>query len=155
MSVSFTVPFWNGIGCTWNKTKNPLVDLFLQIVSIRSVMRWVFNVKFIRQWRNPDFILRKARIKCDYSVTEQMIWAATCQNQQSECAPSEESDQPGHPPSLIRVFTVRMKKAWVLSYALSGQWRLNLLVLSCRGSYLANVLLFYWIHYSMGETKTL
>ena len=30
------------------------------------------------------------------------------------CAPSEESDQPGHPPSLIRVFAVRMKKAWVL-----------------------------------------
>ena len=26
------------------------------------------------------------------------------------CAPSEDSDQPGHPPSLIRVFTVRMKK---------------------------------------------
>ena len=31
------------------------------------------------------------------------------------CAPSEDSDQPGHPPSLIRVFTVRMKKHWVLS----------------------------------------
>ena len=26
---------------------------------------------------------------------------------QSECAPSEDSDQPGHPPSLIRVFAVR------------------------------------------------
>ena len=34
-------------------------------------------------------------------------------------APSEDSDQPGHPPSLIRVFAVRMKKAWVLSYSLS------------------------------------
>ena len=40
------------------------------------------------------------------------------------CAPSEDSDQPGHLPSLIRVFTVRMKKAWVLSYLLSAQWRL-------------------------------
>ena len=39
------------------------------------------------------------------------------------CAPSEESDQPGHPPSLIRVFAVRMKKAWVLSYLLSAQRR--------------------------------
>ena len=37
------------------------------------------------------------------------------------CAPSEDSDQPGHPPSLIRVFTVRRKKAWVLSYPLSAQ----------------------------------
>ena len=39
-------------------------------------------------------------------------------------ASSEDSDQLGHPPSLTRVFVVRMKKAWVLSYPLSGQWRL-------------------------------
>ena len=51
-------------------------------------------------------------------------WAATCQNQQNDCAPSEDSDQPGHPPSLIRVFAVRMKKSWVLSYPLSAQRRL-------------------------------
>ena len=35
------------------------------------------------------------------------------------CAPSEDSDQPGHPPSLIRVFAVRMKKHWALNYLLS------------------------------------
>ena len=40
------------------------------------------------------------------------------------CAPSEVLDQPGHPPSLIRVFAFRMKKAWVLSYPLSAQQRL-------------------------------
>ena len=39
------------------------------------------------------------------------------------CAPSEDSDHPGHPPRLIRVFAVRMKKAWVLSYPLSAQRR--------------------------------
>ena len=38
--------------------------------------------------------------------------------------PIEDSDQPGHLPSLIRVFTVRMKKAWVLSYPLSAQRKL-------------------------------
>ena len=32
------------------------------------------------------------------------------------CAPCENSDQPGHLPSLIRVFAIRMKKHWVLSY---------------------------------------
>ena len=32
------------------------------------------------------------------------------------CAASEDSDQPGHPPSLIRVFAVRMMKALTLSY---------------------------------------
>ena len=50
--------------------------------------------------------------------------AASWQNQQNDCAPSEDSDQPGHSPSLIRVFAVRMKKAWVLSYPLSAQRRL-------------------------------
>ena len=32
--------------------------------------------------------------------------------------PSEDSDQPGCLPSLIRVFAVRMKKHWVVSYPL-------------------------------------
>ena len=49
--------------------------------------------------------------------------SASWQNQQSDCAPSEDSDQPGHPPSLIRVFAVCMKKSWVLSYPLSTQRR--------------------------------
>ena len=40
------------------------------------------------------------------------------------CAPTDDSDQPGHQPSLIRVFTVRMKKACLLSYSLSAQQRL-------------------------------
>ena len=55
---------------------------------------------------------------------KQTIWAATWQNQQKGCVRNEDSDQPGHPPSLIRVFAVRMKKAWVLSYLLSAQRRL-------------------------------
>ena len=63
----------------------------------------------------------RVQILCEQKVWK---WAATWQNQQSECAPSEDSDQPGHPPSLIRVFTVRMKKPWVLSYPLSAQRRL-------------------------------
>ena len=40
------------------------------------------------------------------------------------CAPSEDSDQPEHSPSVIRVFAVRMKNALVLSYPLSAQRRL-------------------------------
>ena len=34
------------------------------------------------------------------------------------------TDQPGHPPSLIRVFAVRLKNHWVLSYPFSAQRRL-------------------------------
>ena len=51
-------------------------------------------------------------------------WRQTWQNQQTECAPTKDSHQPGHLPSLIRVFTVNMKKAWILSYPLSAQRRL-------------------------------
>ena len=58
------------------------------------------------------------------SVRMKNNWAVTWQNQQNECVPSEDSDQPGHPPSLIRVYAVRMKKPWVLSYPLSAQRRL-------------------------------
>ena len=39
------------------------------------------------------------------------------------CAHSEK-DRPGHPLNLIRVFAVRTKKAWVLSYPLSARRRL-------------------------------
>ena len=40
------------------------------------------------------------------------------------CAPSENSDQPGHRPSLIRVFAIGMKKALVFLYLLSPKRRL-------------------------------
>ena len=39
-----------------------------------------------------------------FNINDFYIWAASWQNQRSDCAPSENSDQPGHPPSLIRVF---------------------------------------------------
>ena len=69
------------------------------------------------------------------------------------CTPSVDSDQPGHPPSLIRVFAVRIKKRWVLSFLLRRLWldwaddqadlsirwaHVIFLVLSCGGSYSAN-----------------
>ena len=50
-------------------------------------------------------------------------WAATWQNQ-LRCAPSEDSDQPGHPPSLIRVFAVCSMGSWGLKVSSCGQWRL-------------------------------
>ena len=51
-------------------------------------------------------------------------WAETCQNQQNDCASSKDSDQPRYPPSLIRVFAVRMRKSWVLSYPRNALRRL-------------------------------
>ena len=73
----------------------------------------------------PSGKLDRHNVDCRNSLIYYDVkWAATWQNQQNECAPSEDSDQPGHPPSLIRVFAVCMKKAWVLSYPLSAQRRL-------------------------------
>ena len=40
------------------------------------------------------------------------------------CVPNKDSDQPGHLPSLIRVFAVCMKKAWAFNYPLSTPQRL-------------------------------
>ena len=58
------------------------------------------------------------------AVGWQVIWAASWQSNKMACSPSEDSDQPGHAPSLVRVFAVRVKKTWVLSYPLSAQRRL-------------------------------
>ena len=39
------------------------------------------------------------------------------------CVPSKDSDQPGHLPSLIRVFPVCQKYVWLLNYPQHAQWR--------------------------------
>ena len=51
-------------------------------------------------------------------------WATSWENQQNDCAPSENSDQPGHPPSLIRVFAVRLIGSLGHKLASCGQRRL-------------------------------
>ena len=60
----------------------------------------------------------------DVFIQSKIIEPTHDKTNQMACASSEDSDQPGHPPSLIRVFAVRMKKAWVLSYPLSAHGRL-------------------------------
>ena len=57
-------------------------------------------------------------------------WAASLQNQQNDCALSEDSDQPGHPPSrmprLIGVFAGRTATLLVLPWGGSnGGWSLQ------------------------------
>ena len=52
------------------------------------------------------------------------IWATSRQNQQNDCAPSEDSDQPGHPPSLIRVFAVHSMGSYGTKLSSCGQRRL-------------------------------
>ena len=98
-------PFPN---CTWQNDRR-LAERDLLIGWYRLIsQRHVFQTE-----------MESNRVSCNLAN-----WAAIWQNQQNDCAPSEDSDQPGHPPSLIRVFAVHMKKHWVLSYPLSAQRRL-------------------------------
>ena len=94
---------------------------FLLLVKINSV-----KIRKIRTRKNCYNYPKIWTIWLDHRVTkciqtmqtewQRSDWATSWQNQQNECAPSEDSDQPGHPPSLIKVYAVHMKKVWVLSY---------------------------------------
>ena len=57
-------------------------------------------------------------------MLEKCVFAFEPHCDKTACAPSLDSYQPGHPPSLIRVFAVRLKKARILIYPLSTQRRL-------------------------------
>ena len=120
---------------------------FLQLYTLPPGLH--YKIGILSDW-NPFFFLFLFWFHCDWYVikswhlicfvTLQSIpgtvfsfwglkdpkpaWAAAWQNQQNECAPSEDSDQPGHLLSLIRVFAVYLKKPWVFSYPLSTQRRL-------------------------------
>ena len=84
---------------------------------------------------------------CVFSDLVTMIWAASRQNQQNGICASEDSDQPGHPPSLIRVFAThwahsegsdQTRRLHRLIWVFAGRiclligfviWRLNYLLL--------------------------
>ena len=99
---------WVFAGCT----------LILLVLSCRGLLVFLFDVLVLFCIQCVPYVQYTRRLQKPTTS-----WAASWQNQQNDCAPSKDSDQPGHSPSLIRVFTVRMKKAWVLSYPLSAQRR--------------------------------
>ena len=115
---------------------------FLKIIQISFIL-WAFlrispniyvkSADYVQNWRFYD--VRFQNLTPMFTVTRKNIfWKkwSRCgkymlphdKTNKMACAPSEDWNQPGHPPSLIRVFTVSMKKAWVLSYPLSAQLRL-------------------------------
>ena len=99
------------------RTSKPLKSFVYQDLRILS------SVRLIKRLNKFSLLMCQTKQLTVCNVIKH-TWAALWQNQQCGCAPSEDSDQPGHPPSLIRVFAVRMKKAWVLSYLLSAQRRI-------------------------------
>ena len=63
------------------------------------------------------------------------------------CAPSTDTDQPGHLPSLIRVFRVRMTTPWVLGYSFVGFVVLRLNLLLYKSINLKELILFFYFFF--------
>ena len=82
----------------WVKLNPCTTIMFLNIFLIIMSIFGADALKFIVQLANQ----RKLQVMQYQDIN---IWAASRQNQQSDCAPSEDSDQ--HPPSQIRGFAVR------------------------------------------------
>ena len=118
-----------GLSLPWSQT--PKTDfLVMRLICSRHIMcRFVFCLVSWSRVRNLTVLPLP------------FAWATTWQTQQNECAPSEASDQPGHPPNLIRVFAVCSMPRLIWIFA--GRTFI-LLVLSCRGSfYFALFVLLY------------
>ena len=100
-----------------NKNKNTSIFVRHMTVCTSHDRLWVLSL-----WANGKELSKQCLVLvASFSFTSEPPHDKT---NKMACAPSENSDQPGHPPSLIRVFGVRMKKAWVLSYSLSAQRRI-------------------------------
>ena len=106
--------FWYDWKKWWkhNKVENKQIKILIGGYSLPCTMG-----------ENPCTVMWEPMYSCDE------IYLTTCEplhdrTNKMACAPSIDSDQPGHLPSLIRVFAVRMMKAWTLSYPLSAQQRL-------------------------------
>ena len=104
-----------------------------------------FFFKFSIQWRFQSTYLLKVNCvavcsaKTQISLGIRPVWSESSLSAWRKLGSlatfwvhSEDSDQPGHPPRLIRVFAVRMKKAWILTYPMNAQRRLIRLG-RCRG----------------------
>ena len=98
-------------------------DLFNSYVQLTNI------VNGIEQNRRPNRcgVYKSVHVNCTLNLSQFLCninEPPRDKTNRMACVPSKDSDQPGHPPSLIRVFPVRMKKIRVLSYQLSTRQRL-------------------------------
>ena len=66
----------------------------------------------VKSWTSHDCLWQQIMCPWQYFRLIIITWAVTWQNQQSDCVPSEDSDQPGHPPL----------SAWRKLWSLSTHW---------------------------------
>ena len=96
-----------------NNTMTPFVVLrlflLLHVLAMYYICKWFTRFHLFRFSLSLFSSCPRIILKLCIRITVACNWAATWQNQQNGCAPSEDSDQPGHPTSLISVFVVRSK----------------------------------------------
>ena len=89
-------------------------------ISLCPTMTRKLNFTIYMYWRNLASNCRFIELFFFFHALTGMYEPPHDKTNKITFEPSEDSDQPGHPPSLIRVFAVRTKKHWVLSYPLSA-----------------------------------
>ena len=126
---TFVVGIWHKTSCTCN---------ILYLGYLSSLLSWLSSVTTAVVVVSPSVFSPASSLSSvlDGETSTPPTAQLVCERQiksfepqhdkfnKMACAPSTDSDQPGHPPSLIRVFAVHRKKAWALSYPLSAQLRL-------------------------------
>ena len=100
--------------------------IFVVLIVINAILALIFSGSNYAI-SSKDTIQAKILYKVSSSIYQLSFTTDEPPNDKTDkmaCAPSEDSDQPGRPLSLIRALAVRMKKPWVLSNPLSAQRRL-------------------------------
>ena len=83
----------------------------------------LLRLKFLISWFTVKNRFRVVGVKKS-SENDQYIYRLDYNGSDNICMPSKDSDQPGHQPSLNRLFSVHMKKQSIISYSLTSQWML-------------------------------
>ena len=107
-----------------NQKWDPLRAMKTKPVYVTAQALWIFSSTDVIANKNEEIFIPASCIFLPYSVKTKLNEPVHDKTNKMACVSSEDSDQPGHQPSLIRPFTVCMNKAWVLSYPLSAQRRL-------------------------------
>ena len=97
---------------------------------LKCLFREIYNWQhFFLEWfaMLPNHLNYTTTCQCSWIdrnyVYRQYLSRSTTKQKKMTYAPSEDSDNPGHPPSLIRVFAVYIKEPLVLNYPMSAQRR--------------------------------
>ena len=123
--IYHVVSFSTGPYCPWNilvwdhYQKEKAKHWEIQLWKCWSWSPWTWRLTGIETWCNLRLCIQSEWIEDLSDLTWQYSEIEPVYDKTNKMTfePSEDSDQPGHPP----IFAVRMKKAWVLSYPLSAQ----------------------------------